>query len=517
MIRLPKDTAKDLIGLHGWMGVALGLLLYVVILTGTLAVFEQELATWANPLPEPVATAFPKGIGPVLNGIYQRNDPAYGDEVFVFPAADGRLRALFHTHTESDEGHGVEKGVLALVDPITLTVVDEREGEVEALFQESSSTALTDFLVDLHVRLLLPGQWGLLLTGILGFAMLAAAVTGFVIHRHLFKDMFTLRKRGDSVLTARDAHVVAGTWNLPFAFMLAFTGAFFSFGGAIGLPAIAYVAFGGDVDTVTEEVLRPPIPTDESPAPLYDLEAIFDDARQRTGLELTGLQILHWGRADASVQMSMQTPEGKLLPDHLLYQGATGEFLGVKPSLGQEPSLGGDLAGLMSPLHFGNFAGLFSKVVWFAFGFASAYVTLSGLRLWTARRREAPGWVWLEKLTSWVGYGLPASLAVAALVFLSNRFVANLFLPFILAAALLALPALRINAERYRQFMRVALGILMLTLPLVRWVNGGPAWWDASGTVVVIDALWLLCGASFLFARRRQKDREITFQTAEQL
>jgi uncharacterized iron-regulated membrane protein len=517
VIRLQKDTAKDLIGLHGWMGVALGLLLYVVILTGTLAVFEQELATWANPLPEPVATAFPKGIGPVLNDIYQRNDPAYGDEVFVFPSADGRLRALFHSHFESDEGHGVEKGVLALIDPITLRVVDEREDEVEALFQESSSTALTDFLVDLHVRLLLPGQWGLLLTGILGFAMLAAAVTGFVIHRHLFKDMFTLRKRGDSVLTARDAHVVAGTWNLPFAFMLAFTGAFFSFGGAIGLPAIAYVAFGGDVDTVTEEVLTPPIPTDESPAPLYDLEAIFDDARQRTGLELTGLQILHWGRADASVHMSMQTPEGKLLPDHLLYQGATGEFLGVKPSLGQEPSLGGDLAGLMSPLHFGNFAGLFSKVVWFAFGFASAYVTLSGLRLWTARRREARGWVWLEKLTSWVGYGLPASLAVAAVVFLGNRFVANLFLPFILTAALLALPALRINAERYRQFMRVALGILMLTLPLVRWVNGGPAWWDASGTVVVIDALWLLCGASFLFARRRQKDLEITFQTAEQL
>lgn len=502
MIRLQKDTAKDLIDLHGWMGVVLGLLLYVVILTGTLAVFEQELATWANPLPEPVATAFPKGIGPVLNGIYQRNDPAYGDEVFVFPAADGRLRALFHTHIESDEGHGVEKGVLALIDPITLRVVDEREGEVEALFQESRSTALTDFLVDLHVRLLLPGQWGLLLTGILGFAMLAAAVTGFVIHRHLFKDMFTLRKRGDSVLTARDAHVVAGTWNLPFAFMLAFTGAFFSFGGAIGLPAIAYVAFGGDVDTVTEEVLTPPIPTDESPAPLYDLEAIFEDARQRTGLELTGLQILHWGRADASVQMSMQTPEGKLLPDHLLYQGATGEFLGVKPSLGQEPSLGGDLAGLMSPLHFGNFAGLFSTVVWFAFGFASAYVTLSGLRLWTARRREAPGWVWLEKLTSWVGYGLPAGLTITAAIFLAGG--TELSLGFFAAAGLLAVPAFWLESDRYSSLNRYLLAVLLLLLPLVRWLSGGPLWWSTLPGVVAVDLVFLLAGCGCLLSIRRR-------------
>jgi len=302
--------------------------------------------------------------------------------------------------------------------------------------------------------------------------------------------MFTLRKRGDSVLTARDAHVVAGTWNLPFAFMLAFTGAFFSFGGAIGLPAIAYVAFGGDVDTVTEEVLTPPIPTDESPAPLYDLEAIFDDARQRTGLELTGLQILHWGRADASVQMSMQTPEGKLLPDHLLYQGATGEFLGVKPSLGQEPSLGGDLAGLMSPLHFGNFAGLFSKVVWFAFGFASAYVTLSGLRLWTARRREAPGWVWLEKGTSWVGYGLPVSLGAVIAGFLLTKSGDYLTTIFVLCAAILAF--LRLTAAQYR----LLLGLILLLLPLCRWVSGGPLWWALNGQlgVLFVDLVFILGG-----------------------
>src|SRR3546814_2468228 len=89
---------------------------------------------------------------------------------------------------------------------------------------------------DLHVRLHVPNPWGLLLTGILGLAMLVAAISGLLIHRHLFKDIFTLRTRANPVLVDRDRHSVAGTWSLPFAFILAFTGSFFSFFGTIGVP-----------------------------------------------------------------------------------------------------------------------------------------------------------------------------------------------------------------------------------------------------------------------------------------
>src|SRR3546814_12788024 len=63
---------------------------------------------------------------------------------------------------------------------------------------------------DLHVRLHVPNPWGLLLTGILGLAMLVAAISGLLIHRHLFKDIFTLRTRANPVLVDRDRHSVAG-------------------------------------------------------------------------------------------------------------------------------------------------------------------------------------------------------------------------------------------------------------------------------------------------------------------
>src|SRR3546814_1617379 len=94
-------------------------------------------------------------------------------------------------------------------------------------------------LVDTNVRLHVQNPGGLMLTGILGLTMLVAAISGLLIHRHLFKDIFTLRTRANPVLVDRDRHSVAGTWSLPFAFILAFTGSSFSFFGTIGVPVVA--------------------------------------------------------------------------------------------------------------------------------------------------------------------------------------------------------------------------------------------------------------------------------------
>ena len=76
--------------------------------------------------------------------------------------------------------------------------------------------------------------------------MLVAAVSGILMHRHLFTDIFTLRGR-DRMVGLRDLHSVAGTWTLPHAFVLAFTGAYLSFAIAVGLPMLAKIAFKGDV------------------------------------------------------------------------------------------------------------------------------------------------------------------------------------------------------------------------------------------------------------------------------
>src|SRR5690606_33382021 len=91
----------------------------------------------------------------------------------------------------------------------------------------------------------------------------------------------------------------------------------------------------------------------------------------------------------------------------------------TKPTVGTRESTGGTLAGIMGPLHFGNFAGVLSKAIWFGLGFAMCYVTFTGMRLWVVRRKDdARSLAWLERTLTVVGFGLPFGLVISAAAFL---------------------------------------------------------------------------------------------------
>lgn len=514
MIKLTQERNKQLLAIHGWSAVWLGLLLYAVILTGVASVFSEEIGDWSSPLSGEVSDPFPQGIDGMIRGLGDTVDPQYHEELFFFPRAGDRLYAFFHKHELDEDGKPRERGVAAEFDPRSGAVIERREGTDEEIEAGDEANALAHFMVDLHVRLHLPNPWGLLLTGVLGLAMLVAAVTGFLIHRHLIRELFTLRRRGDRLLTARDTHVIAGTWNLPFAFILAFTGSYFSFGSAFGIPVMAMVAFGGDQEKMIETVIGNPPAVDETPAVTANLDAMIADVRARSGAELSFVQVEHWGRADARVTMFMNYRDGELFGPNYVYSGASGEFKYSKPGLGLQPSAGGALFELMAPLHFGNFAGVFSKAVWFALGFAGAYVTITGLLLWTQRRQEQPGWDKLARATHWMGYGLPLALTVAALAYFPSRQAgldvnASMMTAFLLCALIAAVLAWRLrHNESTRRLLLGATGIGLLALPLVRLAFGGAGWGEAfTGglhTVIAMDAALAIGGMLCLRSLRRK-------------
>lgn len=63
MFKLPQHDTKTLLAVHGWSGILLGLLLYVVICTGVAAVFAEEISDWSSPLAHrEAAVPFPAGL-----------------------------------------------------------------------------------------------------------------------------------------------------------------------------------------------------------------------------------------------------------------------------------------------------------------------------------------------------------------------------------------------------------------------------------------------------------------------
>lgn len=517
MIKLPKQQTRALLAVHGWSGVILGLLLYAVICTGVAAVFAREISDWSSPLTQQTPPQLPASLDRSVRELAGQVEPLFHDEILLFPTAAGRWNLLFHTDEKNAAGKSVARGSEFELDPDSFQPLARRDGLVDDIADQRRVSAVSDFLVDLHVRLHLPNPWGLLLTGTLGLMMMVAAVSGLFLHRHLFKEIFTLRKRG-GLLTARDVHVVAGTWNLPFAFLLAFTGSFFSFATTVGVPAMAMVAFGGDVEAATAALTAKKLPEDTTPAVPGNLDQLLADARQRGTGEVGFVQIEHWGRADGRASVQLVAGEGELSGKNYLYSLPTASFVREQPFLGHVPSMGNSLVLLMGPLHFGNFAGAYSKSAWFALGFAGAYVTLTGMLLWTRRRAEQRVWRQMNRAVHAVGYGLPLALACAPYAFFLLRDsrlhpLDSQGLLFLAVAALVIVYAI-VSADllRYRRHLLAATGVALIGLPLARFASGGIGWAEAwqhgLASLLSVELALLVAGLLCLRFALRQSRRQ---------
>lgn len=488
---LSQSQSKRLLAVHGWSGTVLGLFLYVVILTGAVAVFASEIGQWsasgtraAQPLDRPLDTK--------LRALAKSIDPKYLEEVSVFGNSGGVLTAFFHTHEKNEKGNLEDVGVQFRLDPVTLDVISRDEGPRSTLPSDQEG-ALDDFIVDLHVYLHAPRPWGLWATGILGFVMLIAVVSGIFLHKHLLKDLFVPPRFSSLLLNRRDRHILAGSWSLPFGFVLAFTGAFFSFAGAISIPVMTMVAFGGDQEKMIETIVGQPHAENAASADLADLDAIMADTKERVGAAPRFMLISHWGRADASVMVFHEPTEASLSGTRHGYDGVTGAYTGIKPSLGNEPSFGGDLLSLMGPLHFGNFGGLLSKAVWFALGLAMCYVTLTGLQLWTQRRADIPSWAFMTRTILVVGYGTAIALVGAAVGFFLSlpAHTATFWTPVgFLTASAVSIAAGIIFSDRHQlaRLLGLVLAGGMSLLPILRMAMGGDGWPAsfATGNLTVI-------------------------------
>lgn len=501
MIQLSPQRAQTMRAIHGWTGVCLGLLLYIVLVTGATSVFSAQIGDWSNPWLGDAPPAFSAGTNRSVHAAAASIDPAFYEAASVYPIAGDRLWAFFHRHEVGEDGFVFARGVGIEFDRRDGSILVRYEGSEDQVSRLHETTALPDFLTDLHVSLHLPFPWGMLLTGTLGLSLLVLTISGLFFHRTFIRDLFTLRRQLPKIL-ARDRHAVAGSWILPFAVMLAFTGCYLSLFVPLGMPVLANVGYGGNQAALLE-AFEGTTAEDARPATISDLDALLDDARRRSGTSPRWMEIHGWGRADSTITLGLSPRADALRETNYVYSGASGAFLFQKPALGTAPSVGGAVSDLIGPLHFGDFAGVASKVVWFSLGSCCAYVTLSGLLLWTQRRQEVPLWRRLGRVAIWVGYGLPSALVSVALGYFLARAADAATYYWMLAAFLLSvgLAALITATTRDpRRWLLTATAAMLLMLPLVRWISGGPSWpalADAGLVTVIATDLALLIGGAF--------------------
>ena len=258
-------------------------------------------------------------------------------------------------------------------------------------------------------------------------------------------------------------------------------------------------------------MFQPEAAPDETAANVVNLDAVIQRSEIEAGSPPTFLGVENWGRADGRISVYHAPPEGGLVNVRNIFRAADGKFLGSKPGLGNAPSLGADIYGLIGPLHFGDFAGVLSQSVWVGLGTAMAYVIISGLRLWVRRREDEMLWRRFGRAVTITAYGLPLSMMSCAWFYFPALAFGDPFFwtPagfFIGVFACLLFGAVTDDARLVRRFRRL-LAIGCLGLPVLRMAMGGAGWAEAftqaQGAVYTVDLAFLVLGGGlWLWANR---------------
>lgn len=479
-----REALRRLYDLHSWIGLALGLLLYVVSFSGVVALFTEELDPWLRA----DFSAPPSLSSEDLDTVVART-AAQGSRNFLLllPTPYRPWVTVIPNGEDSAPPQRLDAGTLAALPPRGETAVE--------------------LLTRLHTDLLLPQAVGRYLVGLLGIALLASAISGLLLHRKMLQEMFSFRSGRSLRLFWTDMHKLLGLWAAPFHVVMALTGAILGFAGIVVLLA-ALTAHRGDGGAAMA-AMGMLHPSSETPAEMLPASPLLDMALARLpGLVPEVVEVADWGLGSARFVV-MGNVSGRLVYyPSVAVSGADGSVLEVVDW--SRESIGRRLYAMVTPLHYASFGGLAVKLLYAALGISMCLLSVSGLRIWRSRFAENADTAVLPRLMTGVIQGLPLATGVA---FWIDRAVpaADLFgLPLAMTVFLgvwgAGLAHALVYGARAGRNLWAALCVVLIGLPaqtLVFAAGGSPNPASLAG-VAVVDLAALIIGTAGLIRMRRR-------------
>lgn len=381
--------------LHGWTGLLLGWVLFVMCLAGTLSVFKPEIGQWMRP--ETRASADP--VDAVQAAATWLTTHAKDSTAWYLTVPNDRMNTVEATY---DSGGSF---LYRALDPVSGAPAPRE-------------TLGGEFFYRLHFELELPYPWGRLLASIAAMVMLVALVTGIIAHRRIVKDYFTFRP-AKGQRSWLDGHNALGVLAMPFHLMITFTGIVTL--ASLNMPWPITAAYGNDVAAMYHD-LTPGLaerPRADMPAPLAPIAPMLREAQRRLGGTIGRVYVINPGDKAAVVTVFRSDA------DQLGFNMAEMSFDGVTGgplSQWRENRAAVQTYNVVYGLHMARFAPTLTRWLYFLGGAMLTLAIATGMVLWIVKRRErAPlslGNRIFERLNAGVIAGVPLGCAT---FLLANR------------------------------------------------------------------------------------------------
>ena len=386
--------------LHTWFGLVLGYVLIVVFFFGALSVFDREIDRWAIPetrfAPQPMPS-FDQMLAPIFKRIVAEEHELDEARARVGGPLPDTLPLMnwsaYTTHRDPVLMMFAEFAVTNNPDDPDDHVhghvtIDPRSGK---LLSDDKLKIGSEFFYPMHYGLNL--EWkdvGYWIVGLAALAMLAALVSGIVMHRRIFREFFTFRPRKHVQRSTLDLHNLTGVVALPFHFFFALTG--------LTIFASMYLP-------VSETMLAPQAqaaamaeaeakglafkPSGVS-APMASVDAMVVEAQRRWAArgmpgEVGFLQVTHVGDRDSYVSLYRAGSDRVTLVGQAIhFEATTGRVIHEEPP----PSVVASVNDFLTGLHLQHFEHWLLRWFYVLGGLAGAVCIVTGFIFFVEKRKR---------------------------------------------------------------------------------------------------------------------------------
>ncbi|MEO1099041.1 MAG: PepSY-associated TM helix domain-containing protein, partial [Bacteroidota bacterium] len=395
-----KRTYNSFFNTHTVSGIVISIGVFVIFLAGAFALFQNPINNWEVNLQEKEIAFADVDYDQVLEEVANKGYAMYG--------------RTFSIQLQKNQGNNL---VISANSPVNLLPADslsqwsvadslaytEANKKIEYVIEPAtyelrpltelgnSQQRIGSLLTHLHYFRQIP-VIGIYLSGVLSLILLFAIVSGVIIHwKKIVSNFFTFRLKSSIKNLWTDGHTALGILGLPYQFMYAVTGTLF--GLTILAVPIGYLVFG-DVSKATTIL----IPENKN----YELHGrtdqiglintfvlqFLEDLPQREAIEQFQVLIKNYGDTNAHLTVSSTVNTtmnfaGRTSSTFRLQDGAI-----VDQRRLEENSFRNSSLNYFIGLHFGNFGGLFVRIVYFVMAVLTCFVIVSGVMIWLVSREK---------------------------------------------------------------------------------------------------------------------------------
>ena len=471
-LKLSPNTVRANMKAHSGLGLLISAALYLVCITGVIAIFYPEFERWEQASINETLYAKPEVVQKAIENLitwHTENNPEAKpfEDVWVGLPTTEMPRFYVGGHIENIEAQFFVNA--------------------DGSLGEKVDHEWTHFLVKLHYALTIPGIWGMVLVGTIGMVLAGLVISGIAAHPTIFKNAFSLRINRGQRQQQVDLHNRIGAWSAPFLLIISLTGALIGLSQVL-LFAFANTFFNGDTTKISNTVFMPHPEATNVAAPLMNTAPILEKFSQGNPGLLPYYFSIHFPGTTAQLMEI-----GAYLPDRLVWYEAfqfnpKGEQ--VKRLGWSDGDLGVQIYASTYRLHFGHYGGLPIKIIYALLGMGMCYLCITGMNIWFRRQQQA-GSVNHRLERTWVSlvWGLPLAVAISLL---ADFVIPTQQVIVFWSATLLILigSAVLKSRERVSLCLHISLVATLILILAAHFFKYGPS--AFSGASILINSILLV-------------------------